>query len=130
MVDGYLFLAPRYVAYGVPPLLHVLVPAGLAALVVLMPRPRQWGWVAPAIVVVGVAGYLLAVGARGPTEAGFSVVIAPARMPVYRLIESLPADVMIAGWPDLRSERAVGLRRPGERRTPANSSLGPTSCCN
>jgi hypothetical protein len=61
-------------------------------------------------VVVGVAGYLLAVGARGarrPTEAGFTVVVAPAGMPLYRLIESLPADVMIAGWPDPRNERAV-----------------------
>jgi hypothetical protein len=96
-VAPHLSTPQRYLAYSLPLLAMVALPAGTAALaqVGLRARTRR-GTAVGAVLVVGTA--LLLLGGRGDSRSGYTVVI-DADTRIYGFLRSLPPDALIAGWP-------------------------------
>jgi hypothetical protein len=88
----------RYVAYSLPLLVMVGLPAGAAALARLAFRrqPRR-GAAVGAVAAVGIV--LLLLGRRGDPASGYTVAIA-ADTRLYDFLRTLPREALIAGWPD------------------------------
>ena len=98
-ISPYLFLPERYLRYGMPPLVIVIVAA--AAVGWISPIYRKFsrierygalGWVGPFSLV-------LLLGARGTCYTGMDVAVPPEEQPMYRYLGSLPRAAVIAGWP-------------------------------
>lgn len=88
-----LFIPERYVAYGIPVLALVVVPAALGACT------RA---VRPAVQLVPVLynlALLALLGARGSSWTGITVAIPPAEFALYDAIRTLPRSAVIAGFP-------------------------------
>jgi hypothetical protein len=94
----YLYMPQRYVAFTVPLMIAVFLPAGGATLAVVL-SPARWAArsrVAGALIVVGAA--LLLLGGRGDEWAGYTVTLDPETR-IYEFIRGLPKDALVAGWP-------------------------------
>jgi hypothetical protein len=104
---GYLaarWLAPhfyfpeRYVAYPIPILLVLLIPAAGAAIGAQL-SGRRLAALGQRIGVIAIAAMvLLPFGGRGNTDAGLDVN-AESQRQLYEFLGRLPKDVLIAGWP-------------------------------
>jgi len=95
----YLFLPERYLRYGIPPLVIVMVAAAAVGWIRPISRKMQpserykaLGWVGPFVLV-------LLLGARGTCYTGMDVSVPPEEQPMYRYLGSLPRTAVIAGWP-------------------------------
>jgi hypothetical protein len=100
-----LFLPERYVAYAVPVIVLVAVPATLGAL-----SRASRGWMR-ALPWVYNAAIILLLGARGVPWIGLTVYIAPAERPLFRAIANLPNDAVIAAFPSETSDCIPYLSR-------------------
>jgi hypothetical protein len=105
VLEPRLFLPERYVAYAVPVISFVTVPAMLGA---LCGARRAWvravPWLANAVIFV-------LLGARGVSWAGFTVRIPPADRPLFASIAGLPRDAVIAAFPSETSDSIPYLSR-------------------
>jgi hypothetical protein len=88
-----LFIPERYVAYGVPVLALIMIPAALGA---LASAKRRWLRALPIAYNIGL---LVLVGARGAPWTGLTVAVPEAERSLYRAIQQLPASAVIAGFP-------------------------------
>jgi hypothetical protein len=93
LVEPRLFLPERYVAYAVPIIVLVAVPATLGA---LARAGQAWKRVVPWL-YNGLV--VLVLGARGASWAGYTVHIAPAERSLYAAIARLPRDAVVATFP-------------------------------
>jgi hypothetical protein len=101
----YLFLPERYVAYGVPVVALLGVPAAFSFLLThAKPLVRS-------IPLVWNLGVLALVGARGASWAGLTVLVPPAERPLYTNIARLPKTSVVAGWPGLAIDNVPYLAR-------------------
>jgi hypothetical protein len=89
----HLFLPERYVAYGVPVLALVGVPAAFSFLVAHAKAGVRHAPVAWNLAVLAL------VGAYGASWAGLTVLVPPAERPLYSALASLPKTAVVAGWP-------------------------------
>ena len=105
LVEPRLFLPERYVAYAVPVIVLVAVPATFGA---LAGARRAWiralPWLANALVV-------LVLGARGVTWSGLTVHIPENERPLFARIAALPRDAVIAAFPSETSDSIPYLAR-------------------
>jgi hypothetical protein len=94
----YMYIPQRYLAYAVPLLVTVLLPASGAALAGIVSPPR-WARHAATIGAVFAGGAaLLLLGGRGGPGTGYTVKLdGDAR--IYKFIRGLPKDALVAGWP-------------------------------
>ncbi len=92
-----LYLPNRYVAYALPPFAIVLLGAGAAGLIPGSSAARRRWLSQTAVGMFGIATLVL-LGSRGSGDAGLNRRADPAD-PVYRFLETLPSDSVIAGWP-------------------------------
>jgi hypothetical protein len=97
LASPYLFLPGRYLAYALPVLVVVLLPAGAAEIPCLVAaalhrRPRAWTTAATALLVVAVFGGTLSrsIGLRR---------FVPEGDRLFAAIAGLPKNALIAGWP-------------------------------
>ncbi|HVR20233.1 MAG TPA: hypothetical protein VMS65_11070, partial [Polyangiaceae bacterium] len=88
-----LFLPERYVAYGVPVLALVGVPAAFSF---LSEHPRAS---VRNLSLVWNLAVLALVGARGASWSGLTVLVPPTERPLYAQLATLPKTSVIAGWP-------------------------------
>jgi hypothetical protein len=100
-----LFLPERYVAYGVPALALVAVPAAFSFLAEHAKAsvrivPFAWN-----------VALLALVGARGASWSGLTVLVPPAERPLYAAIARLPKTAVVAGWPGLAIDNVPYLAR-------------------
>lgn len=100
----YLYIPGRYLVYTLPLAAVFLFPLGLYGLSVVRKRPHAhaiiWG---PVLVI------FLLWGGRGDAYTAWTVVIPPAQRSFYEEIAKLPADILIAGWPQSRNEWDINL---------------------
>jgi len=89
----HLFLPERYVAYGVPVLALVGVPAAFSFLALHAKTSVRLAPVAWNLAVLAL------LGAHGASWAGLTVLVPPAERPLYGAIASLPKTAVVAGWP-------------------------------
>src|SRR5688572_13698940 len=93
-----LYLPQRYTLYAIPIYIVIVLPAGLVLLARrLMPGDRARP-LRVALLVLCFSGLLAAMGVGMKTDAGLRHV-ARSSLPVMAYINTLPPDVMIAGWP-------------------------------
>jgi hypothetical protein len=92
----YLFLPQRYVAYPLPVLATIMLPAAVAALPGLLGRVADRPGVRAGAVLVFCGTCLLLFGARGSSVIGLHP---HSPRGVYGFIGSLRPDVLVAGWP-------------------------------
>jgi hypothetical protein len=101
LVTPSLVLGQRYVRFGVPILVAIVVPS--AALGLLPQRWRLPGplarFTAPAFVFAYGTLLLLAVGARGRPDSGMSEKLERRDNKVFAAIAKLPPSAVLAGWP-------------------------------
>lgn len=95
LVAPRLFLPERYIQYGVPPLVVLLVACGFGGR--LAPDPavrtaRPWHWASAALL-------LALVGTRGSSWSGIEIHVPPPERALYAAISQLPRQSVIAGWP-------------------------------
>ncbi len=111
-----LFLPERYVQYGVPPLIVLLVASGIGGCLAKK-APSGYAWALP-----GMAAALLLtlIGAKGSSWSGIEVYVPPGERPLYAEIARLPVHVVIAGWPAGPAENIPYL---SERRVLTNFQL-------
>jgi hypothetical protein len=105
VLEPRLFLPERYVAYAVPVIVLVTVPAMFGAL-----RGARRAWVRAMPWVTNVAIFVL-LGARGVSWAGFTVRIPPVDRPLFATIAALPRDAVIAAFPSETSDSIPYLSR-------------------
>jgi len=105
LLEPRLFLPERYVAYAVPVLVLVAVPAMFGA---CRDGVRTWvravPWVLNALVV-------LVLGAHGVTWSGLTVRIPDGDRPLFAAIEKLPRDAVIGAFPSETSDSIPYLAR-------------------
>ncbi|MBZ0110994.1 MAG: hypothetical protein K8J08_00900 [Thermoanaerobaculia bacterium] len=89
----FLYLPQRHLVYVLPVFCAVIIPGGAALAVSrLAGRPYRWlGAVAVTCLLVGLWG------SRGPAETGYSLQVPD--LALYRVLDQLPPDSLIAGWP-------------------------------
>ena len=95
LVAPRLFLPERYVQYGVPPLVVLLVACGFGGALAKVraecpQRIRDW---------VTAAMLLALVGTKGSSYVGVEVYVPPRRRALYEEISQLPRHAVVAGWP-------------------------------
>jgi hypothetical protein len=100
-----LFLPERHVAYGVPVAALLGVPAAFAP---FLRAKRRW---LRALPVAWVALVLSMIGARGSPWAGITLRVSEEAKPLYAGIAALPADAVVAGWPDETTDTVPYLSR-------------------
>lgn len=104
-IEPRLFLPERYVAYAVPVIVFVAVPAMLGA---LYGARRAWvralPWLANAVIFV-------LLGARGVSWAGYTVRIPADDRPLFAAIAELPRDAVVAAFPSETSDSIPYLSR-------------------
>lgn len=94
----WLFVPQRYLAYTLPLLLVAFLPAGAAVLGAACARRwTPWGAALGALLFGG--GMLALTGGRGSDVAGYAVYV-PPETGLYRAVAALPADALVAGFPD------------------------------
>jgi hypothetical protein len=96
----YAYVPNRYVQYGLPPLLAVMVPAAFVGLLSYVRALRVHLPIRDALVVLPCLVFMLFFGGRGSTNAGLSVHVPQDLAEIYAKIAALPEDAVIAGWPD------------------------------
>ena len=105
VVEPRLFLPERYVAYAVPVIVFVTVPAMLGA---WCSARRTWvravPWFANVVIFV-------LLGARGVSWAGFTVRIPPDDRPLLATIAALPRAAVVAAFPSETSDSIPYLSR-------------------
>jgi hypothetical protein len=89
----HLFLPERYVAYAMPVLALLVVPAAFSFLAT---HPSR---VVRSVPLVWNLAVLALVGARGASWSGLTVLVPPAERPIYASISRLPKTSVVAGWP-------------------------------
>jgi hypothetical protein len=101
LVTPSLVLGQRYVRFGVPLLVAIVVPSAALGLL-----PRRWRFpgrlarfTAPAFVFAYGTLLLLAVGARGRPDSGMAEKLEPGDREIFTAIERLPPGAVLAGWP-------------------------------
>jgi hypothetical protein len=104
-VSPHLFLPERYVAYGIPALALVGVPAAFGFLgshgdPKLRSVPLIWNLLV-----------LSLVGARGASWSGLTVLVPPAERPLHATIARLPKTAVVAGWPGFAIDNVPYLAR-------------------
>jgi hypothetical protein len=89
----FLYLPQRHLVYVLPILCAVVVPGGgaLAASRIFGRGYRGFGPVVVTCILVGLWG------SRGPAETGYSLQVPDLQL--YRVLDTLPPDSLIAGWP-------------------------------
>jgi hypothetical protein len=94
-----LYYPTRYIYAAV--VLAVAIPVGIVRASRPLDRIYASRWSIDHHVIVGTALFLLAFGALGPTRsAGFrSVRVPEEHQPLYQYLETLPKDILVAGWP-------------------------------
>jgi MFS family permease len=100
-----LFLPERHVAYAVPVVALLGIPAAFAA---FQSAERRW---LRALPVVWVTLVLALIGAHGSGWAGITVRVPEETRPLYRAIARLPPGAVIAGWPDETTDSVPYLSR-------------------
>lgn len=96
----YLFIPERYVAYALPPLMAIALPASLSSLGGFLFGGDKRPW-AGALFALLLGGFFLGFfGSKGSTHAGLTVYVAEEDRPFYEFIGTLPKDALIAGMPD------------------------------
>ena len=101
----YLFLPERYVAYGIPIVALLGVPAAFSFLAahakpLVRSVPLVWNLVVLALV-----------GARGASWAGLTVLVPADERPLYSSIARLPKSSIVAGWPGFAIDNVPYLSR-------------------
>ena len=97
LASPYLFLPGRYVLYAVPLLTLVILPAGAAEAIRLLPPSSRWR--SPNSMAAATALVLLAVfGGTGSSSAGLRRFVANGDR-LFAAVSSLPKSALIAGWP-------------------------------
>jgi hypothetical protein len=96
----YAYVPNRYVQYGMPPVLAVMVPGAFVGLLSYVRALRSRGSIRDALMVGACVVFMLFFGGRGSTNAGLSVRVPPDLAEIYAAIRALPEGVTIAGWPD------------------------------
>lgn len=100
LLAPYAYTPSRYVHYGLPPALLVMVPGAFVGVLSLWRPLRAHTAVRRALLVVPSVLLLCFVGGRGSTTAGLTVHVPPDLAQIYAKIAELPPGVTIAGWPD------------------------------
>jgi hypothetical protein len=100
-----LFLPERHVAYAVPVVALLGVPAALAGFAA---AERRW---LRALPLAWVALVLALIGAHGSGWTGITVRVPEAIRPLYRAVARLPPTAVIAGWPDETTDSVPYLSR-------------------
>jgi hypothetical protein len=116
LVSPSLVPSPRYVRYGVAPLVAVVVPSAVIGLL-----PRRWrlkGRLRRLTKPLWVAGFgalfLALVGSQNSRTFGYDLRLRDGERGIASAIHALPPDAVIAGWPEgfmddlpLRTQRAA-----------------------
>jgi len=105
VLEPRLFLPERHLAYAVPVMALLAVPATLGALVTAERRSLR------ALPFVFVALVLALLGAHGSGWTGISVRVPPADRPLYAAVARLPPGAVIAGFPDETTDSIPYLSR-------------------
>jgi hypothetical protein len=110
LVMPYLFIPQRYVAYPIPIMMALIVPAAGAALArqISQPRLRPIAQEIGAIIISLLV--LLPFGGRGSAVAGLDIDVT-AQHRLYDFVARLPKDVLIAGWPTQMDDVPYVCRR-------------------
>jgi hypothetical protein len=96
----YAYVPNRYVQYGLPPVLAVMVPGAVIGLLSYARALRVHAPIRDALAVVPCILFMLFFGGRGAATAGLSVHVPPDLAEIYAKIAELPEGAVIAGWPD------------------------------
>jgi MFS family permease len=105
LLEPRLFLPERHVAYGVPVVALLGVPAAFGMFV---DARRRW---ARALPVAWVALVLSLIGARGSAWTGITVRVSEEARPLYAAVAALPPAAVVAGWPDETNDSVPYLSR-------------------
>jgi hypothetical protein len=110
----YLFLPLRYVDYPAPVLTTIMFPSAASALPEMLRRFARQQWLKMASTLTLCIIVLALLGGRGLTKAGLGWCASPKTQMITKFIGSLPADVLIAGWPtgfEMNSVQYLSKRR-------------------
>jgi hypothetical protein len=100
-----LFLPERYVAYGMPVLALVGVPAAFSFLAEHARKSLRF------VPLVWTLFVLALVGSRGASWSGLTVLVPAAERPLYSELADLPKTAVIAGWPGFAIDNVPYLSR-------------------
>jgi hypothetical protein len=95
-----LYVPERYLKFALPIAAVVMIPVGAYWLVAGRETGRLRRNVASAAAITVSVLTVLLVGSRGPTQSGLPVVITAPQMALYDFLATLPADALVAGWPE------------------------------
>lgn len=101
LVDPSLVPSSRYVRYGVPPLIVVLVPSAIVGLLPrgLRLRGRWRKLTAPLWTASFVAVLLALIGTYNSRTFGYDIRLHESERGITAALRRLPADAVVAGWP-------------------------------
>ncbi len=97
-VAPWLYLPQRYSVFPIPVALCLMLPGAGSAVPLFFGRRGDKPWLRAGAVLCMAAVCLFLVGGRGSETAGLTVRIDP-KAKLYPFLATLPADALIAGWP-------------------------------